>query len=884
MSKSVRDRLSTRFTNMEPPDKRRRMEDGKTSEAIWDDDDLDQFLTQDNLNVIDNLVMASQQVKGSHKSVSNEKERTDCYVDFQEKFENNFGASVPENPNSLMSAGVARSSLLPPNLFGFGKKTLGSGSVGATGSNSKNFCVSSMSTPAPVVENGSNSCLPQNFYKNGSSMDQRCPSAVDSAAAVSGTGEAVHSSANTGSEAISPALPNSSAQVTLVDATRILEECQNYKTECKKLKESQYTKDGEIKILRQKCDQAQTDLNRKNLEMARLLNQKTAEKSKREADLASENEKLKAQLQFRQQEASEMKNQLKRLERRCNGDVAPLSDSLKSPIAGLRSHSRSPVASKSPSLATTKRPDVGNFPSPQSFLAQNVAPFSQSNNKLTGREGNSGTNVKKQKMKLNLSRPNGIQTGPHLINGVLQQELSGLLSNSCQLPFSCALVKQNSHLPCTQSCQKPASVSHRLPTNESQKIDSALSFAHAALESLLSVESQVLSVGTAPSVLLLPLVEETLTACAAFLQNQKKSPTSTSGGLLSAVRLSQQSISDSGGLPLGNSSGSDGDDSAPDALRSLTILLHLVQHCEHSRAVICGTGCTNSDTVQMNQLSDAVISMSISRIENDCQLIELLTYLANPVHTHTYPQLDSVPVLCLSIFRILLQNCTEDKCSRFLPLLKSDCISQCLTNRHGFALPFHALALISSAVCFQSVVRGLCSFGDKCLLALVIQFCTQETFDASWTSAEVNSIHQKMVFILGRIVRLHYEGSHWLATTNCQCSSMVVKGLLRVICDQYCSYSSNSNAVSLDVIRHGVGILHFLAADNKAFVVESFDPESDYHLNIANVRKLFKSHSEIPDQEDEFWFTLSEVLPLNCSSDEETTTGDKAEDIIELEK
>lgn len=130
-------------------------------------------------------------------------------------------------------------------------------------------------------------------------------------------------------------------------------------------------------------------------------------------------------------------------------------------------------------------------------------------------------------------------------------------------------------------------------------MDSALSFAHAALESLLSVESQMPGVGTVPSVLLLPLVEETLTAYAAFLQNQKKSPTSTSSGLLSAVRLSQQSISDSGGLRLGNSSGSDRDDSAPDALKSLTILLHLVQHCEHTRAVICGTGCTNSDSVQV---------------------------------------------------------------------------------------------------------------------------------------------------------------------------------------------------------------------------------------------------------------------------------------------
>lgn len=135
--------------------------------------------------------------------------------------------------------------------------------------------------------------------------------------------------------------------------------------------------------------------------------------------------------------------------------------------------------------------------------------------------------------------------------------------------------------------------------NEGQKIDSALSFARVALDALLSGESQMLSVGTKPSVLLLPLIQETLTVYTAFLQNQKKSPASTSSGLLSTVRLGHQGIPDSGGLPLGNFSGSDRDDPAPDALKSLRILLHLVQHCEHTRAVICGTGCTNNDTAQV---------------------------------------------------------------------------------------------------------------------------------------------------------------------------------------------------------------------------------------------------------------------------------------------
>lgn len=147
-----------------------------------------------------------------------------------------------------------------------------------------------------------------------------------------------------------------------------------------KLKENQYAKDGQIKILREKYDQAQTEMNRKNLEIVRILNQKSEEKSKKEAELEAENEKLRTQLQFRQQEVVEIKNQLKRVEK-LSADTS--SDTSRSPVVGSRTLPKSPNMSKSPS--STKRAGLSNFPSSQSFLAPNKMPSSHSASDLIGK-------------------------------------------------------------------------------------------------------------------------------------------------------------------------------------------------------------------------------------------------------------------------------------------------------------------------------------------------------------------------------------------------------------------------------------------------------------------------------------------------------------------
>lgn len=149
-----------------------------------------------------------------------------------------------------------------------------------------------------------------------------------------------------------------------------------------KLKENQYAKDGQIKILREKYDQAQTEMNRKNLEIVRILNQKSEEKSKKEAELEAENEKLRTQLQFRQQEVVEIKNQLKRVEK-LSADTSSSSDTSRSPVVGSRTLPKSPNMSKSPS--STKRAGLSNFPSSQSFLAPNKMSSSHSASDLIGK-------------------------------------------------------------------------------------------------------------------------------------------------------------------------------------------------------------------------------------------------------------------------------------------------------------------------------------------------------------------------------------------------------------------------------------------------------------------------------------------------------------------
>jgi len=78
----------------------------------------------------------------------------------------------------------------------------------------------------------------------------------------------------------------------------------------KKLQSAQYAKDGQIKMLREKFSQAQAELSLQKQQALKAIEQQTEDKTRREAQLEQDVERLQSQLQFKEHELSEVHGML----------------------------------------------------------------------------------------------------------------------------------------------------------------------------------------------------------------------------------------------------------------------------------------------------------------------------------------------------------------------------------------------------------------------------------------------------------------------------------------------------------------------------------------------------------------------------------------------
>jgi len=77
-----------------------------------------------------------------------------------------------------------------------------------------------------------------------------------------------------------------------------------------KLQNAQYAKDGQIKILREKYNQAQAELSLQKQQALKAIEQQTEEKTRREAELEQDMDRLRSQLKFKEHELNELHGML----------------------------------------------------------------------------------------------------------------------------------------------------------------------------------------------------------------------------------------------------------------------------------------------------------------------------------------------------------------------------------------------------------------------------------------------------------------------------------------------------------------------------------------------------------------------------------------------
>jgi len=150
------------------------------------------------------------------------------------------------------------------------------------------------------------------------------------------------------------------------------------------LKDNQQSNDGQVKILRASLTQKENELSRLRQEQLRAIEQEARLRAERESNLGKEIEKLKTQLQFKEQEIVEVQGRCKKLEVRLtkvanvdleSGSSLP-SQSPRSKVGNLLTSPKSKVSclSSPKSKVTIPSPVKGAFPNEQSFLSEEKSP------------------------------------------------------------------------------------------------------------------------------------------------------------------------------------------------------------------------------------------------------------------------------------------------------------------------------------------------------------------------------------------------------------------------------------------------------------------------------------------------------------------------------
>ena len=167
------------------------------------------------------------------------------------------------------------------------------------------------------------------------------------------------------------------------------------------LKENQRSNDGQVKILRASLTQKEAELSRVRLEQLRVVEQEAQLRNERDSNLAKDIDKLKTQLQFKEQEIVEVQARCKRLEvnlaKVTNEELGP---GCSTPAQSPRSKTVNPLTSPKANVlglsnlsstrtsAIVTSPAKGAFPDEHSFLSEEKSPKARSINKQERSEYN----------------------------------------------------------------------------------------------------------------------------------------------------------------------------------------------------------------------------------------------------------------------------------------------------------------------------------------------------------------------------------------------------------------------------------------------------------------------------------------------------------------
>ncbi|XP_064632596.1 uncharacterized protein LOC135490942 [Lineus longissimus] len=718
-----------------------------------------------------------------------------------------------------------------------------------------------------------------------------------------------------GSNGSSSSIQLSQPQDNFVDSIKKeLEKVREENDQMKKLmqsaKEEQYGKDGQIRILRESLSKKEAELFKQRQERSKDIDEKVHDYVEREkAHIKKENvlvekiEKLKAALQFKDHEISEVQSNLKRLEQRTQSPHTAMSPSHQSPRAGKRPMTelkKSPVTPKSVKMAFPNRrtfmasESVGERSTPSPILnvkreGEKPTPPPVLNMKkeifggspLAMSSAKSAADIKQEadvkgrlrKYALKVASCKGAVSGRHLMARLVDHhdstdekegDLVKLLNNAGSPPKAKEAVTPGSKPRLkSQSSLEAEQEEYRFGARCCRQARSGLTklLSHSCNQ---SINSKILSSKTSGACDLLPIIETSLKHYLDYqseLDSNKKSGSGSNSNKSLSYDSSLESVSSS--------------------MRSLEISRHLSVKSVADTAlkILCKLVCYSEEVRDFLLATDREMISGIDPLGSrgdeptakiaepkpgtshdragggDAEsvfqpsgILHMLFKLVAPSISDDKPTTSDTTELTLKILTMLARLGSIKQMEQFLPLVAKTTLSKCLSLTSEANLIMRTVELLQALSISKKVVSSFCTqTADCCLFLDVYSVCLVR--HNGWTTQEHTAICDKVVNFLWTVVSHHKGGVTLLLESDCSCSVEVVKSLVVVLNDEMVLYKNGHCECeqSYNVLARGIKLLQIFSLRDQLFVDHWADVELQYISLVSSMQLLLKQMNS-PDE------------------------------------
>ncbi|XP_074646408.1 ATR-interacting protein-like [Tubulanus polymorphus] len=625
------------------------------------------------------------------------------------------------------------------------------------------------------------------------------------------------------------------------EVQRLKTEVLGYKEQMRHIRVENYSKDGQINMLRQSLTQKESELFRVKQEKLDSLRLKDGELSMKQKELESELSKMKTDILFKDREIVELQTTNKNLEKQVQINNNHIS--VRSPKGPMRDSQSPRHSGNSPS----KFGEVANFPTAQSFIGDCLkskpvtdsrgvqCDVSMGNSPLTSKRP-----IKHRKHHLRLKISSGEIPGPCLV--------SKLLPNYDHSSSNCGMIGLFNDRSETGVCSNP-NIENRL---------SAYEAFHVLLNSKSTIASTVecgqywFNCQIAETLKVLPSIKDYLQNYINCVDCRNKPLLRTQSSTGSFHGSSLDSLSD---LVAGHAST---DDNALEvacelARNSLHVLLQLVIHCQPIRDCLV---CNRDSTSDFCGSSIFSILQKLLLMKND----EGMTSKA------------ILSEECLQVLIALARESATNDLQRFSSLLEDGTVLDCLLLSDKPQFLMNTLNLLNCLLASPLIVSTLCAPSDNCVLSCLYGICIKPSqFPVESTTA----ISHKIVCLLMCLVRRHRYGALMLLQTECHCSSEVIKAVFSLMYRELRNDSEQSHLV----LRHGLMLLHWFSEWDQHFVKHSAADDHKYISVISKLEMIYKNLPNIPHYERELLQDLWESADVEENSQEEDSVTQVPMDI-----